>query len=337
MPDLPPPAGQRARFTYTDSVGLGILYMCGNTFVSALSNAVIKWMAADYSVMEMVFLRSLFALLPVLYFVMREGGFGMLRTPRLAANISRSVCGVMGLTFMFWAVTLMPLADATAITFSSSLFMTALSVPLLKEKVGLHRWSAVAVGFVGVLIVVRPGGDIANWGALIALFGALAGAMVGTFLRDLGRTEPSTRVVFYHMFIATLIAGACMPYDFGVPHLFGWVTPSPGDLALFAIIGVASGVTQFWLTAAYRMAAPSLLAPFQYSTLIWATILGFVVFGDRPTLSLFAGAILIIASGMYIMHRESVRRRNAGRAADVPPPDVPPPDVPPPGPRPGGP
>ncbi|MDB5468006.1 MAG: permease of the drug/metabolite transporter superfamily, partial [Phenylobacterium sp.] len=204
----------------------------------------------------------------------------------------------------FSAVQHLPLTEATAFQFASPLFMTALSALILHERVGRHRWGAVLVGFIGVLIMVRPTpGQADAVGIALALAGALgaAGAMVA--IRQIAGTERGPTIVFYFTAGGTVLGL--------VGSLFHWVTPDPLTLVLLICGGLVGGVGQLLLTEALRVAPVGVVAPFDYSQLIWATGFGFLVWGELPHPATIAGALVVAASGVYILHREirTFRRR----------------------------
>lgn len=286
----------------------GILYMVGAVFVFSVLNAAIKWMVASYPVPEVVFIRCLFALIPCFVLVAISGGLKVLRTRRLGWHVSRAMLQFVSMSCNFLAFSMMPLADAVAIGFAAPIFLTALSVPLLGEKVGVYRWAAVAFGFAGVLIMVRPTGDVLNSGALFALANAMFGALLSIGIRRLSATEASATLVFYQAIITFLIATATLPFFAWVP--IGWV-----DFFLIGAIGICSGVAQFWWTQAFRFGPAAILAPFSYLSMIWAVLMGYFVWGDIPTPTLIAGAVIVATSGLFIAYRETRRRGAASQPA----------------------
>src|SRR5258707_7860449 len=220
-----------------EEVRRGIIYVVASIFVFALTNALIKWLVVRYAVVEVIVFRSTFALIPCLYLVATRGGILALRTKRLHQHVSRSLLQFVSMMCIFTAFGLMPLADATAITFASPLFLTILSIPLLGEQVGIYRWSAVIVGFIGVLIMVQPGPGLLHSGALFPLANALINACVTIAIRRMTLTDSSTTLVFYQTLVTGLIGLALLP--------FFWVTPNPVDLARFSATGLLSAIAQF--------------------------------------------------------------------------------------------
>jgi drug/metabolite transporter (DMT)-like permease len=283
-----------------EEVRRGIVYVVASIFVFALTNALIKWLVARYSVVEIVVFRSTFALVPCIYLVATRGGILALRTKRLHQHITRSVLQFVSMICIFTAFGLMPLADAVAITFASPLFLTMLSIPLLGEQVGIYRWSAVIVGFVGVLTMVQPGPGLLHSGALFPLANALINACVTIAIRRMTLTESSTTLVFYQTLVTGVIAFVLVP--------FFWVTPNLVDLALFSATGLLSGIAQFWWMQGCRYVPAAVAAPFSYTSMIWSLALGYLVWSDVPSAAVLAGATIVIASGLYILYRETIRR-----------------------------
>ena len=287
-----------------EEIRAGIFYMIASVFVFSVINAVVKWEAARYPLNEVVFFRCVFALLPCLALLAASGGFRQLRTQRLKEHIGRGVMQFISMLCIFTAFGLMPLADAVAISFSSPLFLTILSIPLLGERVGRHRWAAVLVGFLGVLVMIRAGGGfgggLASTGAVLALLSALIGASVTIAVRRMTLTEASITLVTYQALVTTVLSAALLP--------LAWTTPAWQDVLAMAAIRLCSAVGQFWWTQAFRFAPAAVAAPFSYLAMIWALLLGYFVWGDMPTPLLLAGAVVVAASGLYILYREAVRR-----------------------------
>ena len=283
-----------------DEVRRGIGYVVASIFVFALTNALIKWLVVRYSVVEVVVFRSTFALVPCAYLIATRGGILALRTKRLHQHITRSILQFVSMICIFTAFGLMPLADAVAITFASPLFLTILSIPLLGEQVGVYRWSAVIVGFAGVLIIVQPGPGLLRSGALLPLANALINACVTIAIRRMTLTEASTTLVFYQTLVTGVIGLLLLP--------FFWVAPDLADLALFSATGLLSGIAQFWWMQGCRYVPAAVAAPFSYTSMIWSLALGYLVWSDVPSAAVSAGAAVVIASGLYILYRETIRR-----------------------------
>ncbi|MDX5393732.1 MAG: DMT family transporter, partial [Caulobacteraceae bacterium] len=216
--------------------GLGImLRMAAMACLAGLFALVKVASERGVPVFEILFFRNAFAFIPIAIYIARTSGFGVLRTTRPMAHVTRALVGLTGMVGGFMAVSYLPLTEATALSFSAPLFMTALSVPLLKEQVGPHRWAAVAVGFVGVLIMIRPDpAHMASIGVVFALIGAVGAALAMVTIRQISVTEPGPRIVFYFTLAGAVAGLASLP--------FGWVMPDAQTLALLVLMGVLGGI-----------------------------------------------------------------------------------------------
>jgi len=284
-----------------EHVPLGILYMVSATIVFAVSSAVSKWLVASYPVGEVLFTRTSVALLTCALFILPHTGLAVFRTQRLRHHVLRSVSQGCSQTFLLIAFSLMPLAGATAINFSSPLFATLASALLLKETVGLARWLALLVGFGGVLIVTAPGAGAYQVGALFALANAILYGSVTAGVRGMTTTESAQTLTLYQLALLTGFFALLLP--------LGWTAPTPVDTAWIVFNGASNAVGQYWWTRALHLAPASAVAPFNYLSLIWASILGFAIWGDVPTVSLVIGSAVVVASGLFLFWRESNARR----------------------------
>jgi len=259
---------------------------------------------------ELVFYRSLFSLPVVLVWVLKAENLSALRPNQPLAHVWRSIIGLLSMGLVFQALILLPLAEATAINFTAPIFATILSFLILREDVRIHRWTAVIVGFIGVLIVARPGGSsLPALGITIALIGALCQAGVTTTLRQIQRSENISAIVFWFAIAGITVGGLLMPL-FGHAH-------GGKAFALVAAGGLAGGVGQLLMTNSLR-APVSVVSSFDYLQILGATVYGWLLFSDVPSLQTVLGAALIAASGLYTAWREH-RRRVQLAAATVPP------------------
>ena len=284
--------------TRANAPGRGILFMLLGTAILTVNDAILKWLTAGYPTGQLIFMRGIFVTLPIALLVWRMGGLAVLRINDFGAHALRAgfvilstFCFVTGLRFM-------PLADAIAITFAGPLFITALAAPVLTEAVGWRRWTAVLVGFVGVLVMTRPGGGAIQWVALWPLAGTFFGALRDLTTRRISTAESSLALLCTST-VAVVVAGlATSP--------FGW-NPIPAfDLGLMAASGILVGSAHFLMIECFRLAEAALLAPFKYSNMIWAIMLGFAVWGDLPDAWTLTGAAFVVGSGLYILRRESL-------------------------------
>ena len=282
-----------------DRPALGILLMLTGIAGFAVMDAIVKWMTSDYPVLQIAALRSWFGLPLLCLFALHGGGLKQLRTQKPLAHFGRYLL-VLGLTMtFFWALSQMKLVDAIAITFAAPIFITAMSVPLLRETVGLHRWMAVAVGFIGVLIILRPGAGVFQWAALVVLGSVVFYALLMITTRALTRSENSAALMLYPQLGMAITGLVSVP--------FFWVPPSLVDLGLFAIAGCFGSIGVMCVTHAFRLAPAATVSPFEYSALLWATLLGYFVWGELPDRFTLIGAAVVIGSGLYIVYRETIR------------------------------
>jgi drug/metabolite transporter (DMT)-like permease len=292
-----PPARRDAPFR-----GIGLVLLASVFLTSA--DMVSKLLTLEIPPLQVTWLRYGTFTAIMLAIVWRRGGLERLRTQRPVLQFLRGV-GVLASSVLFvMALKYMPLADATATGFVAPLFVTALSIPILRETIGWRRWSATLVGFVGVLIVVRPGGAGFQIASLLAVASALAWAFAMIMTRMMSRTESPLTTLTYSAIIGLGLTSLAMPF------LWGPVTPAILLMGLF--VGASSTVGHWLIVLAYRHADASLLAPFSYIQLLWATLFGLVVFAVLPDLWTLVGAVIIAGSGLYTAHRERVRARLPG-------------------------
>lgn len=297
--DAAPAAVEIAHET-AKSNGVGIAWMVAAVTLLSIMDALAKWLSQSYPILQLVFLRSLLALIPLALYIGWRGDWRVaLRTRRPMVHVVRSVVGIVSLVCFFTAFAHLPLATAVTMAFTAPLFVTALSVPLLDERVGPRRWTAVLLGFLGVLVIARPGAEAgaSDPMILLPLAGAFLYALVIIFLRQMGRTESSAAIVFYYAVSAAVVSGLVMPWQ--------WVTPRLEDWLPILAFGLAGGFGQIAITNAFRFGEVAVVAPFDYLALVWATAFGYWIWGDVPSIWVGIGAAIIVASGLYIVHRES--------------------------------
>ena len=284
-----------------DHVLTGILCRLGMGLSFSSMAALLKLASAGgLNAAELVFYRSLFALPVVLTWVLKRETLAVLRPRNPVAHLSRSTLGLISMGLTFEALILLPLADATAINFTAPIFATILSFVVLKEFVGIHRWAAVLVGFIGVLVVARPGGSsLPALGVSVALAAAISQAAVTTTLRHLQKSEHVSAIVFWFAVAGTSVGSVLMLF-------FGHAHPWPA-LAFAAAGGVLGGFGQLFMTASLR-APISAVTPFDYLQIVAATAYGWLLFADVPTRHTIIGASLIAVAGLYTAWREHRRR-----------------------------
>ena len=290
----------------------GVLLMLGASAVFTLMSAVIKSLGDRIPVAEVMFFRSALAVPVVLLVVARaRPGRRMieaLRTKRLPGHIIRACTGFSAQVCSFFALALLPLAEHTALTNTTPIFVTLLSIPFLGERVGIHRGGAVVLGFIGIMVIAIGQGAFTGTPEGLARIGLLAAVANGAFsacttmlVRSLSATEASTTITLWQSLLMTAFAAVLLP--------FVWVTPSWSELGLLILIGLLGGAAQIMMTEAWASAQVSALAPYSYSSLLWAILFGWIVFAQVPGGSTIAGAVLIVLASLYILHRELRRRR----------------------------
>lgn len=283
----------------------GAVFMVLSTFFFGTAAAFIKLASPQFSVFEIAFCRNLFGLIPALWMSFRAGPQGF-RAVNLMAHFWRGLFGVASMLFIFYAYSLIPLPDATSLSFTSPLFITTFSALFLHESVGRHRWIAVLVGFLAVLAIMKPGSGVVTRGGFAALASGLFNALAMISLRKLRNTENTEVTTLYFTLLATIVTGIFVPFHWKIPDLRG--------ATYLILIGLLSGVGQYLLTKAYGLAEASAISPFSYVMIIWTTTLGILIWHNIPTASMLIGTSIIILSGLYILHRERIRAL-AGRDA----------------------
>ncbi len=270
-------------------------------------DSVAKWLVgADYSVMQILALRGwlIAAVMVAMLFLMpRLGGPAALKTARPGGHLLRVAIGFFAPYLFFSALKTMPLADTTVIFFGGATFlMTALSVPLFKERVGIHRWGAVCGGFIGVVIAAQPSGAVFRLDALYALGSGAAYAFYVLSTRWLGSSEGTFRQVFYFNLGLAVIGSTALPFVF--------VAMPPKDSGILVAMAALAVGGHYCLVRAFNLAPVGLLAPFEYSAMVWAAMYGFVFWGDIPENPVLLGASIVVASGLYLAHRETLAARS---------------------------
>lgn len=266
----------------------------------AVMDVMIKRMTAGYGTFQIIFFRSLTALVPISILIARSGGVAALRTRRPLGHVVRALIGACATVSFFFSFRTLPLADVYTINFAAPLIMTALALPLLGERVGWRRWSAVVVGFGGVVVVLQPSGAAVSPVAFVCLAGTFFYALTLILIRRLSRTETSAAIVFYFTLTCVVVGAVGMIPD--------WVTPrSAADAAMLAGIGIVGGTAQILITNALRLAPAGTVAPFEYTALIWGVAFGWLFFGDLPTAPVVLGGMIVVTSGLYILYRETRR------------------------------
>jgi drug/metabolite transporter (DMT)-like permease len=296
----------------TDNSKLGVLLMSLAAFLWVLHDAISKWLLQDYSIYQVLLLRTVFSLLPIVIVLRHEGGIVRLRGARVWVCLGRGCLAVACFVLFLAALPLMPLTDIFAIVMSAPLLISALSALVLKERVTFRRWVAILIGFSAVLVMVRPGGDVVSPGALLVVGAVVVYSFLMILTRRLGSTESAGAMTFYSALVFLAVGLIAAP--------FSWIWPTPIGMLLMAATGLLAGSAQYCLTEAFRIAPPSLVAPFEYTSLLWAMLFGFLVWGDVPTALVLVSAAVVIISGIYVLHDEKMSQRRNREAPIVFPP-----------------
>lgn len=300
---IPSPSPAAAQAAPSESPLAAILLLVTAMAMVPLMDGIAKFLSASYPVSQVVWGRYFFHLLILLPLVLwRHGRQGLLpRNP--AVQVLRSAFLLLSTVFFFAAIALIPLADAIALVFVSPLIVTACSPLVLGEQVGLRRWSAVIVGFAGACIIIRPGLDVLQWGSLLALAAGSTYAFYVLMTRKLSGSAPPLVTLFYTALLGAAVMTAVMP--------FTWVAPSNRDLGLMLAMGAIAAGGHYLIIKAFERAPASLLAPYGYSEIVTATLVGYLAFGDFPDAWTWIGIGVIVCSGIYISLREQRLRRSA--------------------------
>ena len=278
-----------------------ILFVLSASATFTFGSAIVKALTADFPVMEIVTFRSTVGFLLMLPAIIRAGGWAALRTRRPSGHVQRTLYGFIGTITSVYGFGVLPLVTVTALGFAMPLILTIVSVPLLGERVGPRRATAVVVGLGGVLLMLRPwqvGADAMPLGAVaIVMAGVFTWALSMINIRQMGDAGERnvTIVAWYSLGTASLAAIGCIG---------NWVTPTPWQLGALICAGLTSGIAQLLMTEGYRAAETSLVAPFEYGAIIYATVLGVAIWGEWPDIWSLVGVAVLIASGLYIWHRE---------------------------------
>ena len=281
----------------------GALWVSLSAVLFTSMSAVVKSLGAHLDSFQLAFLRASIGFVLILPFVFAAGP-AVLRTSRLRMHLTRGVCGSIGLMCGFYALTHLSLADATAIGFTKPLFLIVLAALLLRETVRARRWSATAVGFLGVLIMVRPGDGVLEHAALVGLLGALAAATVSLLIKRLSASEASLTIMVYLGLVSIVTTG--------IPAAFVWQTPTLAELAWMLLAAALASSAQICMIRGFRIGEASALAPLEYLKLPLAAVYGYLLFTEVPDLYTVLGALLIVLSTLYIGHREAQLGKGIG-------------------------
>ena len=300
----------------------GIAFVVAGVTVFSIQDVIIKWLSGDYPVLEIVFVRSIVSL-PLLLALAALRVRSLLRVTRPFEQTLRGLLMFLSYTTYYLALSALPLAETVSIFYSAPLFMTALSGVLLGEHAGIRRWSAVAVGFLGVLVIMRPQGDL-SLAAVLALASAVTYAITAILTRRIGGSDSAESMAVWSSLVYAVLAGsaglALGDGSFGGSGpaeadflLRAWTWPGARDLLLFCVCGVVAAIGFTCLAQAYRQAPATAIAPFEYASLPWAVLWGWTIWAEVPSPTLLIGIALVVGSGVYVFRREAIRAREGAR------------------------
>jgi len=290
----------------SNNPGLGVATMLLSILLFSMMDAMVKWLGGNYPTQQIMFFRSLVAIIPVAAIIVSRGGVKVLKTRQPAMHLLRSILGISAMACAFYAFSLMRLADAISILHTAPLIMTTLSILLLREKVGLHRWSAIIAGFLGMLIIIRPGQSMLESGSLFMLIAALLIGFNSIIIRHLSAKDDPVCITFYFTLTGIVVSSIAIA-------LFGWVMPSAGDWVFLIAVGLFGGVAQYLMTVSYRHSEIAVVAPLKFLSIVVGGLIAYFVWAEIPDLQSLAGISIIVSAGLYAMHRELLLAKRAKR------------------------
>ncbi len=286
--------------TTAAGVASGIQLMLLAMLLLAVNDAIAKYLSAMYPVLQVLWLRAMGFLVFALAVAYHAGRLrGMLRSRRPGVQTLRGLLMALQMAVIMVSFWLLPMAEVAAVLSAAPLVVVALAVPVLGERVGLHRWAGVVIGFVGVLLIIRPGSALFDWTLLLPVFGAILWGSYQIMVRIVSEYDDSMTTLLYTAVVVAIVFTVISPWQ--------WVSPTPEDWLWFILLGVINSVAHYAMIIALGRAPASLLQPFVYSGIVWATLLGWLVFADLPDRWAVAGMLLVTAGGLYVMYRERKR------------------------------
>ena len=276
---------------------IGVLYMVGSVICFSIMDICVKWLDY-YPVGQVLFLRFFIGFIPIFFIIPREKLFSFYKTSRPGLHAFRAITGALAIIALFIGLRELPLADVVSLTFGGPIFVTVASIFFLSEIVGMKRWSAVLLGFIGMLLIVQPAFTELNFFYISPIIFCIFFACVAISVRSLSKTEANYTIAFYFTLLCTII---------GLSTIFftKWIMPSKIDLIIFMIMGLCGSIANLLLTQSYRLAEASLVTPIKYLSLVFAIIFGYLIWNEVPKILTLLGALLVIASSLIIFTRET--------------------------------
>ena len=279
---------------------LGFLYMFLSICAFSLMDIIVKW-SVDYPIGQVLFFRGFFGIIFYFFIIPRERLHNFYKTNRPGLHFLRCISGLIALVAIFIALRKLPLATVVSISFAAPIFTTIFSIFLLSEKVGIYRWLAVLVGFIGILIITEPGISNLNIYYIFPIIFCLGLSYVAITLRQLSTTEPVWLISLFFSIAITFLSFLTLP--------FGWVMPSFNHFLILSLVGIFGGVSNLWLSQSYKYSEVSLVTPLKYLTLVFAIIFGYFIWDEIPTIKTLIGALLVIVSTLIIFRREIYKKK----------------------------
>jgi drug/metabolite transporter (DMT)-like permease len=279
---------------------LGFLYMFISICAFSLMDIIVKW-SVDYPIGQVLFFRGFFGIIFYFFIIPRERLHDFYKTKRPGLHSLRCIAGLIAIIAIFIALRKLPLATVVSISFAAPIFTTIFSIFLLSEKVGVYRWLAVLVGFIGILIITEPGISNLNIYYIFPIIFCLGLSYVAITLRQLSTTEPVWLISLFFSIAITFLSFLTLP--------FGWVMPSFNHFLILSLVGIFGGVSNLWLSQSYKYSEVSLVTPLKYLTLVFAIIFGYFIWDEIPTIKTLIGAFLVIISTLIIFRREIYKKK----------------------------
>ncbi len=280
---------------------LGFLYMFLSICAFSLMDIIVKW-SVDYPIGQVLFFRGFFGIVFYFFVIPKNRLHNFYETKRAGLHFLRCISGLIALVAIFIALRKLPLATVVSISFAAPIFTTIFSIFLLKEKVGVFRWLAVIIGFIGILIITEPGISELNIYYIFPIIFCLGLSYVAITIRQLSSTEPVWLISFYFSLSITLLSFLTVPQ--------GWVMPNLSHFILLCLVGIFGGVANLWLSQSYKYSEVSLVTPLKYLALVFAIIFGYLIWDEIPTIKTLIGALLVIISTLIIFRREIYKKKS---------------------------
>lgn len=275
----------------------GMAAMLLSVFLYSINDALLKWLAGTYHPMQIIFCRSFFTFLPLVGYARHTSSLKGYKLEKIGPQALRAIIAALSVPLYIYSYWALPLADAYAVSYVAPLLMAIFAIPILGEKVSPHAWIAITIGFLGVLVMMRPGSAVLSLGGLSAFMGGTLFALSLVLSRKLSQTESIVSITAWFMSACFIMSSLFMP--------FYWVEPTLSDWGLFAILGIVGCGALVTITQAFKLAPASIVGPIDYLLLVFGAIIGYFIWGDIPDAYIIAGACILVGSGLYLLYQET--------------------------------